>query len=47
LLALAAWQFIRTPACRRKWSMSTVAGAAAIVVFGTLLSLGDMHFVIA
>jgi len=47
LLALAAWQFIRTPAGRRKWSMSTVAGAAAIVVFGTLLSLGDMHFVIA
>ena len=47
LLALAAWQLIRTPAGRRTWSMSMIVGIAVIDVFGTLLSLGGMHFAIS
>jgi hypothetical protein len=47
LLALAAWQFIRTPAGRRKWSMSMIVGIVVIDVFGALLSLGGMHFAIS
>lgn len=47
LLALAAWQFIRTPAGRRRWAVSMVAGVVAVDVFGALLSLGGVHFAIS
>jgi hypothetical protein len=47
LLALAAWQFIRTPAGRRTWSMSMIVGIVVIDVFGALLSLGGMRFAIS
>jgi hypothetical protein len=47
LLALAGWQFIRTPAGRRTWSMSMIVGIVAIDVFGALLSLGGMHVAIS
>jgi hypothetical protein len=44
LLALAAWQFVRTPVGRRRWSLSIIVGVLVIDVFGTVLSLGGMHF---
>ncbi|MCM2577167.1 DUF3995 domain-containing protein [Streptomyces meridianus] len=47
LLALAARQFIRTPAGRRTWSVSVIVGIAVIDVFGAVLSFGDMHFAIS
>ncbi|MFF2065829.1 DUF3995 domain-containing protein [Streptomyces sp. NPDC058200] len=47
VLAMAAWQFIRTPDGRRKWRISLTAGIAAITVFGALLSLADMRFAIS
>jgi hypothetical protein len=47
LLALAAWQLIRTPAGRRRWWMSVIVGIVVIDVFGALLSLGGMHFAIS
>lgn len=47
LLAVAAWQFLRTPAGRRRWWVSLTVGVLAIDVFGTLLSLGGMHFAIS
>lgn len=43
LLALVGWQFIRTAAARRTWSLSLLLGIAAVDVFGLLLSLGNMH----
>ena len=43
LLALAAWHFIRGPAARRRWSMSIVAGTAAIDILGTALTLVGTH----
>jgi hypothetical protein len=47
LLALAAWQFQRTQAGRRRWAWSLVVGIVVIDVFGALLSLGGMHFAIS
>ncbi|WP_326609081.1 DUF3995 domain-containing protein [Streptomyces scopuliridis] len=47
LLALAAWQFIRTPAGRRRWRMSLIAGIALIDVFGLLLDLAGKQFAIS
>lgn len=47
LLAMAAWQFLRTPVGRRKWSISVVAGIVVIDVFGALLTLGGMRFAIS
>lgn len=39
LLALAAWQFIRTPAGRRNWSRSIIIGTVVIDVLGLGLTL--------
>lgn len=47
VLALAAWQFLRTPAGRRRWSVSLIVGVVVIDVFGALLSLGDLHFALS
>ena len=47
LLALAAWQFIRTPVGRRTWSVSIVVGVALIDVFGAVLSLAGTHVAIS
>ncbi|MFI6346152.1 DUF3995 domain-containing protein [Streptomyces sp. NPDC050560] len=43
LPALAARQFVPTPAGRRGWSRSFVLGVAAVDAFGLLLSLGNTH----
>jgi hypothetical protein len=47
LLALAAWQFFRTPIARRRWSWSLLVGVVAIDVFGALLSLAHLHVAIS
>ncbi len=47
VLALAAWQFVRTPDGRRRWSMSLAVGIVVVDVFGALLSLGDLHVAIS
>jgi hypothetical protein len=47
LIALAAWQFVRTPARRRAWTMSVIVGSVVIAVFGALLSLRDMHVAVS
>ncbi|MEU5365837.1 DUF3995 domain-containing protein [Streptomyces sp. NPDC005925] len=46
VLAMAAWQFIRTPARRRLWTWSLVVAVVLINVFGALLSLVDAKFAI-
>lgn len=47
VLALAAWQFIRTRAGRRRWWVSLFLGIVAIDMFGVLLSLAGMRFAIS
>jgi hypothetical protein len=47
LLAMAGWQFIRTPARRRRWWRSIIVGVLVIDVFGTVLSLAGMHVAIS
>lgn len=47
LVALAAWQFVRTSARRRTWLMSVIVGTVLIAVFGTLLSLRGMHVAVS
>lgn len=47
LIALAGWQFARTPAARRRWAMTVVAGTLLIEVFGTLLSLSGLRFAVS
>lgn len=47
VLALAAWQFIRTGAGRRRWWTSLVVGVLVIDVFGALLSLAGMRFAVS
>ena len=44
LLALAGWQFVRTSAGRRRWTVSLVAGVLLIDVYGIVLGLADMQF---
>ncbi|OEV12835.1 hypothetical protein AN218_06400 [Streptomyces nanshensis] len=46
LVALAAWQFVRTSARRRIWLTSVIVGTVLIAAFGTLLSLGGMHIAV-
>lgn len=46
VLAMAAWQFIRTPARRRLWTWSLVVAVVLISVFGAVLSLADAQFAI-
>ncbi|AJE43573.1 hypothetical protein [Streptomyces nodosus] len=47
VLALAAWQFIRTGDGRRRWWTSLVVGVLVIDVFGALLSLAGMRFAVS
>ena len=47
LIALAGWQSLRTPAARRRWAMTVVAGTLLIEVFGTLLSLSGLRFAVS
>lgn len=47
VLWLAAWQYLRTPAGRRRWSWSLVAGVILIDVFGALLTAGGMRFALS
>ncbi|MGW5129254.1 DUF3995 domain-containing protein, partial [Streptomyces sp. NPDC004069] len=44
VLALAAWQFLRTRGARRRWWTSLVVGILVIDVFGALLSLVGARF---
>ena len=46
VLALAAWQFLRTPTARRNWLVSIILGTVVIDVFGGMLSLAGLHFAI-
>jgi hypothetical protein len=46
VLAMAAWQYIRTPARRRLWTWSLVVAVVLISVFGAVLSLADAKFAI-
>jgi hypothetical protein len=46
VLAMAAWQYIRTPARRRLWTWSLVAAVVLINAFGAVLSLADAKFAI-
>ncbi|MET9669369.1 hypothetical protein ABZY19_28985 [Streptomyces sp. NPDC006475] len=46
LLAMAAWQYIRTPARRRLWTWSLVVSVLLIDAFGTVLSLAEAKFAI-
>jgi hypothetical protein len=46
VLAMAAWQFIRTPARRRQWTWSLVVSVVLITVFGAVLSLLDAQVAI-
>ncbi|MFJ6650999.1 DUF3995 domain-containing protein [Streptomyces sp. NPDC091290] len=46
VLAMAAWQFIRTPGHRRLWTWSLVVAVVLINVFGVVLSLSDTKFAI-
>jgi Protein of unknown function (DUF3995) len=47
VLALAAWQFVRTAPGRRRWAWSVAVGTVVIDVFGGLLALGGMHFAVS
>ncbi|MEV5012696.1 DUF3995 domain-containing protein [Streptomyces sp. NPDC056159] len=47
VIALAAWQFIRTLEGRRRWGTSMLLGIAVIDVFGVLLSLVGMRFALS
>ncbi|MFJ2722639.1 DUF3995 domain-containing protein [Streptomyces sp. 6-11-2] len=47
VLALAAWQFIRTRSGRRKWWTSLAVGIVVIDVFGALLSLAGARFALS
>lgn len=47
VLWLAAWQFLRTPAARRRWSWSLAAGIVLVDVFGILLTAGGMKFALS
>ena len=47
LIALAAWQFIRTRTGRRRWLVTVLAGTLVIDVFGTLLSVVGMRFAVS
>ncbi|MET9669351.1 DUF3995 domain-containing protein [Streptomyces sp. NPDC006475] len=46
VLAMAAWQYIRTPARRRLWTWSLVVAVLLIIAFGAMLSLADSKFAI-
>lgn len=41
VLAMAAWQYIRTPSGRRLWNWSLVAAVVLIAFFGAVLSFVD------
>ena len=44
VLAMAAWQYIRTPARRRLWTWSLAVAVVLITVFGAALSLAGAQF---
>ncbi|MEU4031978.1 DUF3995 domain-containing protein [Streptomyces anulatus] len=46
VLAMAAWQFIRTAANRRRWVWSLVVGVVLVDLFGVTLSLAGLKFAI-
>jgi Protein of unknown function (DUF3995) len=46
LLLLAGRQFLRTPTARRWWTMSVIIGTTLIGVFGTLLTVSNLHFAV-
>lgn len=46
VLAMAAWQFIRTAANRRRWVWSLAVGVVLVDLFGVTLSLAGLKFAI-